>query len=213
MVLKAKAILRQIESGSLHMDAGLEFRYAKKPCEDSGSKDWSVLRTPFVASCRSRCRPPGRSGFALPSRRRLSRSTGSLQSMALRSNTCPKRRGAPTGTWTASRRAAHSIRALCFEMAGVDGAKRQLHATVRGRVQGVGFRYFVAFEARRLGLYGYVRNGRDGRSVEVVAEGRSKALEALLDGLRTGPPGAQVAAVQAAWREMAGEFPDFSIRA
>ncbi len=98
-------------------------------------------------------------------------------------------------------------------MVGADGSKRQLHATVRGRVQGVGFRYFVAFEARRLGLRGYVRIGRDGRSVGLVAEGCPEALEALLDRLRTGPPGAQVAAVQAAWQEMAGEFSDFSIRA
>lgn len=62
---------------------------------------------------------------------------------------------------------------------------------VRGRVQGVGFRWFVRERARELGLAGCVCNRTDG-SVEVQAEGDQAAVESLLGSLRTGPNGAQV---------------------
>src|SRR5690242_452673 len=55
-----------------------------------------------------------------------------------------------------------------------------LRALVRGRVQGVGFRAFVVYQALELGLSGYARNLSDGRTVEVVAEGPMPALETLL---------------------------------
>lgn len=68
------------------------------------------------------------------------------------------------------------------------GAERQrLDASVRGRVQGVGFRYFVLREADYLGLSGYVANERDG-SVRVVAEGPVEVLDELLARLHEGPP-------------------------
>ena len=66
-------------------------------------------------------------------------------------------------------------------------AHERLDASVRGRVQGVGFRYFVMREAAYLGLAGYVANERDG-SVRVVAEGPVSVLEQLLERLREGPP-------------------------
>lgn len=62
---------------------------------------------------------------------------------------------------------------------------------VRGRVQGVGFRWFVMAEAERLQLGGYVRNLADG-SVEVVSRGSEDALETLERRLRRGPPAARV---------------------
>ena len=68
------------------------------------------------------------------------------------------------------------------------GADRErLDASVRGRVQGVGFRYFVLREAEHLGLDGFVANERDG-SVHVVAEGPGGVLEELLARLSEGPP-------------------------
>jgi acylphosphatase len=67
------------------------------------------------------------------------------------------------------------------------GSRQRLDASVRGRVQGVGFRYFVLREADYLGLDGYVANERDG-SVRVVAEGPTDVLDALLERLREGPP-------------------------
>lgn len=62
---------------------------------------------------------------------------------------------------------------------------------VRGKVQGIGFRWFVRERARSLGLAGCVCNRSDG-SVEVQAEGDEKSIESLLGDLRIGPNGAQV---------------------
>jgi acylphosphatase len=62
---------------------------------------------------------------------------------------------------------------------------------VRGRVQGVGFRWFVMREAQRLKVGGFARNLPDG-SVEVVSEGSEAALDALEAKLRQGPSHARV---------------------
>lgn len=66
---------------------------------------------------------------------------------------------------------------------------------VRGRVQGVGFRWFVDNEARKLGLAGWVRNNADG-TVEVLAVGSEQQLHVLRDKLRDGPRAARVDQVQ-----------------
>jgi acylphosphatase len=71
----------------------------------------------------------------------------------------------------------------------------RLHVLVRGRVQGVGFRWFVRETARELGLAGWVRNRPDG-TVEVAAEGSVALLDRLRDELRKGPPGASVATLE-----------------
>ena len=68
---------------------------------------------------------------------------------------------------------------------------------VTGRVQGVGYRYFVLREAERLGLAGFARNLPDG-SVEVVAEGSEDVLGQLEARLRSGPSFASVAGVDRA---------------
>jgi acylphosphatase len=86
----------------------------------------------------------------------------------------------------------------------------RLDAVVTGRVQGVGFRYFVVRTARSLGLAGAVRNARDG-SVRVVAEGPPGALEALVERLRVGPSGAVVADVDARRGPAAGGYADFDV--
>lgn len=78
------------------------------------------------------------------------------------------------------------------------GARERLDASVRGMVQGVGFRYFVLREARGLGLDGWVANEADG-SVHVVADGPRHRLEALLDLLREGPPASLVERVTTNW--------------
>jgi acylphosphatase len=67
----------------------------------------------------------------------------------------------------------------------------RLQACVRGRVQGVSFRYYTRDQATALSLTGWVANCDDG-SVEVVAEGPRPALERLLVWLRQGPPSARV---------------------
>ena len=71
----------------------------------------------------------------------------------------------------------------------------QARYLVRGRVQGVGFRWFVLQEAERLCLCGVVRNLRDG-SVEVLAEGGPDALAELERALQLGPRSARVEGVE-----------------
>lgn len=70
----------------------------------------------------------------------------------------------------------------------------RIHVLVRGRVQGVGFRWFVREAARGLGLAGWVRNRPDG-TVEVSAEGSDVMLARLRAELKSGPPGADVHSV------------------
>ena len=66
---------------------------------------------------------------------------------------------------------------------------------VKGRVQGVGFRWFVEYEARRIGVGGWVRNCEDG-AVEVLASGTDAQLGSLYDRLREGPRAARIERVE-----------------
>jgi acylphosphatase len=66
-----------------------------------------------------------------------------------------------------------------------------LHFLVQGRVQGVGFRWFVHREASELRLSGWVRNTEDG-DVEVVASGTAEDLAELRASLRRGPRGSRI---------------------
>jgi len=68
------------------------------------------------------------------------------------------------------------------------------HVRISGRVQGVGFRWFVREEARRLGLSGWVTK-LPGGEVEVRAGGEGSSLERLRRALEVGPTGAEVRAV------------------
>jgi acylphosphatase len=68
---------------------------------------------------------------------------------------------------------------------------RAVRLMVRGRVQGVGFRYFAERTAARLGLAGWVRNRADG-SVEAVAAGEAAQVEAMVEACRRGPSSARV---------------------
>lgn len=65
------------------------------------------------------------------------------------------------------------------------------HYLVKGRVQGVGFRWFVHREAEPLGLRGWVRNTEDGH-VEVMASGDAAQLRSLAEALRRGSRGSRV---------------------
>jgi acylphosphatase len=92
-----------------------------------------------------------------------------------------------------------------------DPLRARLDATVGGRVQGVGFRYFARREAVALGLDGWVANTADG-SVRCVAEGPRDRLELLLERLRTGPPAAIVERVSVAWMPATGTLGPFGVR-
>lgn len=87
----------------------------------------------------------------------------------------------------------------------------RIDATVVGRVQGVGYRWFALDAARRLELHGWVANEPDG-SVRCVAEGPRADLEALLEELRRGPAGARVDHVIPRWGRAAGGLGRFEIR-
>jgi acylphosphatase len=88
---------------------------------------------------------------------------------------------------------------------------RRLHAVVRGRVQGVGFRATTLDEARRLGLAGWVRNCVDG-TVEVLAEGAEPKLKLFITYLHRGPLGAHVAGVVEDWSDEQGAPIPFQVR-
>lgn len=70
-----------------------------------------------------------------------------------------------------------------------------VRAVVEGRVQGVGFRWFVRQEARRLGVAGWVRNLPDG-SVELTVGGEGTAVRRLIDHVRVGPETSHVTGVR-----------------
>jgi acylphosphatase len=81
---------------------------------------------------------------------------------------------------------------------------------VRGRVQGVGFRWFVEREAHILGIAGWVRNNADG-SVEVLAQGTREQLSGLHSRLREGPRAARVDAIDESEAKPAAGVSSFRI--
>jgi len=80
-------------------------------------------------------------------------------------------------------------------MTSTEKAVEARRFVVRGRVQGVGFRWFVEREAHILGIGGWVRNNADG-GVEVLAQGTRDQISGLRARLREGPRAARVDAVE-----------------
>jgi len=87
---------------------------------------------------------------------------------------------------------------------------KRVRAVVRGRVQGVGFRWSAREVALGLGLRGLARNLPSGE-VEAVAEGEPEAVARFLDWLRTGPPAARVDRGEAVDEPPTGEFRTFRV--
>jgi acylphosphatase len=84
-------------------------------------------------------------------------------------------------------------------------------ARITGRVQGVGFRWWVRRQAEGLRLTGWVMNDNSERAVELVAEGASESLDELERRLWRGPDGARVEAVEGRRSPASGEFERFGI--
>jgi acylphosphatase len=86
----------------------------------------------------------------------------------------------------------------------------QLHVIVRGRVQGVGFRWFVREAARRRNVAGWVRNLPDG-GVEIAAEAPEPDIKAFRELLARGPDGAGVETVDDVGQEASDLTRPFAI--
>ncbi len=87
--------------------------------------------------------------------------------------------------------------------------KKHIHALVSGRVQGVGFRYFVQRIARSMDLTGEVRNMGDGR-VEIFAEGVESSLLTFIKKVEQGPALSHVSSVDVNWSPAIGAHKDFN---
>ncbi|WP_349428455.1 acylphosphatase [Microbacterium sp. LWS13-1.2] len=81
---------------------------------------------------------------------------------------------------------------------------RRVHVTVRGDVQGVGYRYTLRMVAREAGAAGWVRNRRDG-SVEAELEGTPGQVDEVLAWMAEGPPGSRVEGATVTDAEATGE--------
>jgi acylphosphatase len=89
--------------------------------------------------------------------------------------------------------------------------KTRAHLHIRGRVQGVSFRYYALQEAQSVGLIGWVRNLWDGR-VEALFEGDEGAVNHMIQWCRSGPSMAVVEEVDIIWEEPTSEFSNFRVR-
>lgn len=86
---------------------------------------------------------------------------------------------------------------------------KQAHVFISGTVQGVGFRYFVRSNAKKLGLTGWVRNTEDG-GVEAVFQGEGEKIEEMIGVCRKGPMLSEVEQIGFEWEEIEETFSDFS---
>jgi acylphosphatase len=89
-------------------------------------------------------------------------------------------------------------------------AVRQVHVFVRGKVQGVGFRAFTKERADEVEVKGWVKNLLDGR-VEAVMQGRSDAIEKVLQGVRKGPRSSRVDGVEVKDEAIGEKFASFKV--
>lgn len=87
----------------------------------------------------------------------------------------------------------------------------RVQGTVRGRVQGVGFRYFVLQHAQTAGLVGYVRNLPNGR-VEFLLEGDPEQVQTVVEQIHRGPGYSKVDAVDLVEPDSTERFVEFVIR-
>lgn len=85
-----------------------------------------------------------------------------------------------------------------------------VHMTARGRVQGVGFRFFVRELASLFGVKGWVRNCSDG-AVEIYAEGNRDVLREFMERVKDGPRFGSVHDLDVEWTEPSNDYASFTI--
>jgi acylphosphatase len=100
-------------------------------------------------------------------------------------------------------------RALTFE--DIENDFLEFKAKVFGRVQGVGYRYFVKDKARKLDIVGYTKNLPDG-TVEVIAQGEEANLQKLISELKKGPFLAKVEKLSIVFQKPLDIYKQFEIR-
>jgi acylphosphatase len=88
---------------------------------------------------------------------------------------------------------------------------KQAHVFISGSVQGVGYRYFVKQNARKLGITGWVRNTEDG-GVEAMLQGDEKIIEQMIAICKKGPFMSEVTQIGFEWETTEEELTDFTIR-
>ena len=88
---------------------------------------------------------------------------------------------------------------------------QQAHVFISGTVQGVGFRYFVRSNAKKLGITGWVRNVEDG-GVEAVFQGDKVIIEEMMALCKQGPVLSAVKQIGCEWEEQEESLQDFTIR-
>ena len=87
----------------------------------------------------------------------------------------------------------------------------RVHVWVQGLVQNVGFRAYVEYSARQLGVAGWVRNvGYD--TVEAVAEGERENVDRFVEAMKAGPRASRVNESKVEWENATGEFKEFDVR-
>lgn len=87
----------------------------------------------------------------------------------------------------------------------------QYEILISGRVQGVGYRYFVVQKATEMGITGWVKNSVDG-GVIIVAQGIEEELETFIDYLYVGPTRARVDRISANKMQLVTVFDNFSVK-
>jgi len=87
---------------------------------------------------------------------------------------------------------------------------KEIHLIVSGRVQGVLFRDYTRRKAKKLGLFGWVKNLPDG-TVEIVAQGEEEHLKEFLKKIKRGSLPSKVERVNVEWREPRNTFESFEM--
>ncbi len=87
---------------------------------------------------------------------------------------------------------------------------RSVHLVLRGKVQGVGFRFFAREQASRCGVAGWVKNLHDG-AIEVYAEGEETMLDDFVEQMEKGPRFGHVTNVEKEYGAVSGDYTDFTI--
>jgi len=89
--------------------------------------------------------------------------------------------------------------------------KQKAVLLISGKVQGVGYRFFVSDTARSLGLTGWVRNNPDG-TVESEADGEKDAVENFIEQIRENHPWARIDGIKIVWADFDGKNKNFNIK-